>query len=121
MDTVGNGQFDLPDLEAIYDADKFEPSDVERFLRYASLYMLRGDEDVDEGDTADGPGDISWVAMQCDEALSDPPRPTIRWVPQDGSEPPSELLERGEGEEYEEDDFQDDPFDDEDEDDLPLL
>jgi hypothetical protein len=116
MDTVGNGQFDLPDLEAVYDPEKFEPSEVERFLRYASLYMLRGDEDVDEGDTADGPGEISWMAMECDEALSDPPRPTIRWIPQDGTEPPAELLDRGESMEYEDGEYLEDAFDDEEED-----
>ena len=128
MDTVGNGQFDLPDIEAIYDAERFEPSEVERFLRFASLYLLDGDDQVDEGDTADGPGEVSWVAMQCDEALSDPPRPTIRWVPQDGSEPPAELLERGEIEEDDVDDYDElfdessyDELDDpDDEDDLDL-
>ena len=111
MDTVGNGQFDLPDLEAVYDAEKFEPAEVEKFLRYASLYLLSGDEDVDEGDTADGPGDVSWMAMECDEALSDPPRPTIRWIPQDGTEPPAELLDRGDVEEFDEPPFDDAPLD----------
>jgi hypothetical protein len=121
MDTVGNGQFDLPDLEAIYDADKFEPADVEKFLRHESLSMLTGEADVDDGDTADGPGDISWMAMECEEALSDPPRPTIRWVPQDGSVPPAELLERGESEQDIDDEpFDESPFDDEPLDDAPF-
>ena len=106
MDTVGNGQLDVPDLEAIYDSDRYEPSDVERFLRNASLYMLNNDEAVDDGDTADGPGDICWTAMECEDALSDPPRSTIRWVPDDGSDPPEELLMRGdEGEDLGEIDF----------------
>ncbi len=95
MDTVGNGQLDLPDLEAVYLTDKFQPSEVEGFLRSASLYLLQGDEEVEDGDTADGPGQIHWMAMQCPDALSDPPRPTIRWIPQDDSEPPEELLEKG--------------------------
>lgn len=115
MDTVGNGQFDLPDFEAIYSLDKFEPGDVERFLRQVSLYLLRGEKDVDEGDTADGPGEISWVAMECDEALSDPPRPTIRWVPEDGTQPPEELLDRGDPELFEETSEDDEPFDEDDE------
>ncbi len=95
MDTVGNGQLDLPDLEAIYQTDRFQPSEVEGFLRSASLYLLQGEEEVEDGDTADGPGQIQWMAMQCADALSDPPRPTIRWIPQDGSEPPEELMEKG--------------------------
>ncbi|TWU46306.1 hypothetical protein Poly51_57020 [Rubripirellula tenax] len=104
MDTVGNAQFDLPDLEAVYDAEKFEAGDVETFLRSASLYMMRADDGVEDGDTADGPGEISWKAMECFDALSDPPRETIRWLPQDGSTPPDELLERGEEPDYDYDD-----------------
>jgi hypothetical protein len=95
MDTVGNGQFDLPDLEAIYHNEDYQPSEVEGFLRSASLYLLQGNDEVEDGDTADGPGNLHWSAMQCADALSDPPRPTIRWIPQDGSTPPEDLLDRG--------------------------
>ncbi|TWU51341.1 DUF4261 domain-containing protein [Rubripirellula reticaptiva] len=115
MDTVGNAQFDLPDLEAIFDCKKFEPSEIETFLRSASLYMIENDDDVEDGDTADGPGGLTWVAMECYDALSDPPRETIRWVPQDGATPPDELLERGEEPDYDEDLFDSDiSIDDED-------
>ena len=115
MDTVGNGQFDLPDLEAVYDANRYEPADVEKFLRSASLYMLNSEMDVDEGDTADGPSNTVWKAIECDEALSDPPRPTIRWIPDDGTQPPEELLERGYAEEeFDEESLgEDDEFDEE--------
>ena len=111
MDTVGNGQFDLPDLEAIFDTDVYDPAEVESFLRSASLYMIVSDDEVEEGDTADGPGETTWMAMECHDALSDPPRETIRWVPQDGSTPPDELLDRGD-ETDEDDDFIDDEDDD---------
>ncbi|MCC9601706.1 DUF4261 domain-containing protein [Stieleria sp. JC731] len=96
MDTVGMGQLDLPDMEAVYDTDKYDPEDVERFLRNASLYLMNSTEEFEDGDTADGPGDISWIALECDDSLSDPPRETIRWVPDDGSEPPESLLRRAE-------------------------
>ncbi len=112
MDTVGNGQFDIPDFEAVYDVDNFEPGDVERFLRHVSLYMLQGEAEVDDGDVTDGPGDTSWIAMRCEEALSDPPRPTIRWIPDDGSEPPEELLDRGDEHEDEEDEDEGDDGED---------
>ena len=115
MDTVGNGQFDLPDLEAVYDSQKYEPADVERFLRSASLYMLNSELEVDDGDSADGPGDVVWKAMECDEALSDPPRPSIRWFPDDGTTPPDELLERGAAEdEFDEGLLDEEPFDEDD-------
>ena len=112
MDTVGNGQFDLPDMEAIFLADQFEPSEVEGFLRNAVLYLLRGEEEVEDGDTADGPGDIHWMAMTCDDALSDPPRPTLRWIPQNESEPPEELLVRGESEPFDEEQLEEDELED---------
>lgn len=115
MDTVGNAQFDCRDLEAVFDSEKFEPAVVESFLRSASLYMLQSDEEVEDGDTADGPGEISWRAMECHDALSDPPRETIRWLPQDGSTPPDDLLERGEEPDYDEYEI------DEDDDDSDLL
>ena len=105
MDTVGNGQLDLPDVEAVYPADKFEPSDVERFLRSASLYLMQNEDEVADGDTADGPGDQTWSAIECADGLSDPPRETIRWVPADADDVPPELLDPGleEDEQFDED------------------
>ncbi|EMI25501.1 MULTISPECIES: DUF4261 domain-containing protein [Rhodopirellula] len=95
MDTVGNGQFDLPDMEAVFPLSEYVAEDVERFLRHASLYLLAGDEEVTTGDTADGPGGQTWLAMECDQSLSDPPRPTIRWIPEDGRNIPEHLLDPG--------------------------
>ncbi|KAA5541387.1 DUF4261 domain-containing protein [Roseiconus nitratireducens] len=111
MDTVGMGQLDLPDMEAVYNTQKYEPAEVERFLRNASLYLLSSDEHFDDGDTADGPGNVSWNAIQCDESLSDPPRETIRWVPDDDSEPPETLLRRNGREEDDDEAFDREPDD----------
>ena len=33
--------------------------------------------------------------MECIDALSDPPRPTIRWIPENDTTPPEELMQRG--------------------------
>ena len=112
MDTVGNGQFDQPDMEAVFQADTYKVSDVEEFLRNASLFMLREEEEVEDGDTADGPGGVAWQVLECDEALADPPRPTLRWVPQDGRDVPAELLDTGVSDD--EDDGDDDDDDDDD-------
>lgn len=109
MDTVGMGQLDMPDMEAVYDTERYEPADVERFLRNASLYLLGTDEVFEDGDAADGPGDVSWNAIECEESLSDPPRETIRWFPDDGSDPPESLTRRAT---EEDDDLIDDEPDD---------
>ncbi len=108
MDTVGNAQFDLPDLEAVFQSGKYEPAEVTAFLRNATFYMLHNEDEVDDGDTADGPGDVTWLAMVCFDALSDPPRETVRWIPQDGTTPPDELLDPGEEPDYDEEDYLDD-------------
>ena len=120
MDTVGNGQLDLLDLEAVYNTEAYEPGEVERFLRNASLYMLEKEATVEDGDTADGPGDCDWVAMACESSLSDPPRPTIRWIPKDDRQAPPELTERGTplDDDLDEDDFEDEQLDDDDFDEL---
>lgn len=104
MDVVGNGQFDLPDMEAVFRTDAYTLGDVEEFLRKASMFSLREDTDFVDGDTAEGPGKVNWEALECDDALADPPRPTVRWIPQDGHEPPEELLDTGEDDEPDEDD-----------------
>lgn len=114
MDTVGMGQLDMPDMEAIYDTNRYEPAEVERFLRNASLYLMGSEEEFEDGDAADGPGDISWNAMVCDESLSDPPRETIRWIADDGSDPPESLMQRSSEDEElfdeEPDDLDDEAF-----------
>ncbi|MEM6468329.1 MAG: DUF4261 domain-containing protein [Planctomycetota bacterium] len=94
MDTVGMGQLDVPDMEAVYNDRRYEPADVERFLRDACLYLMQSDEEFGEGDTADGPGETSWTVMECSESLSDPPRETLRWLPDDGADPPEAFLRR---------------------------
>jgi hypothetical protein len=104
MDTVGNGQFDLPDMEVVYRREVYPPGEVENFLRHATLYLLAGDEDVCTGDTADGPGNITWSAIECGQSLSHPPRPTIRWIPDDNHSPPANLLDPGD-EDPSDDDF----------------
>ena len=113
MDTIGMGQLDLPDMEAIYEVDKYEPADVERFLRNAALYLMGSVEEFEDGDSADGPGDISWRAIECEDSLADPPRETIRWYPEDETEPPEGLLERASADVEGFDDEEPDDLDDE--------
>ena len=112
MDTVGNSQFDVPDVEAVFQTGKYEPLDVQGFIRSAALYMLQSDEDIEDGDTADGPGDLTWRAIRCEDGLSDPPRETVRWVPEDNTDPPEVLLHPGEEEDLDVEEFDEDELDD---------
>ncbi len=96
LDTVGNEQFDTPDVELICKADDFALDDLHNFLIKATHYLIDGGYEVVDGDTTDGPGGGVWRAMDCAESLSEPPRETIRWRPDDDSQPPAELVYRGE-------------------------
>ncbi|WP_068140737.1 DUF4261 domain-containing protein [Roseimaritima ulvae] len=94
MDTIGNEQFDLPDMEVIFENEQFDPSEIESFLRNVVLCVLLDDIEISDGDTVDGPGQQIWQALLCNDGLNDPPRPTIRWY-LDTASPPEELMEVG--------------------------
>ena len=79
MDTVGNGQLDRPDCEACFPKGGFDPGEVDHFLRNVSLYLIRKGEVINDGDTIDGPGGAPWRARHVKEALSSPPRLTLRF------------------------------------------
>jgi hypothetical protein len=88
--TVGMQQLDLPDLEAWHPANKYSMKDVGLMLQNCALYLLENGTVIGEGNTMDGPGGIRWRANQVETKLV-PPREVIRWLPADGSVPPSDL------------------------------
>jgi len=92
MDTVGMGQLDTPDHEACFRADAFDPDDVDLFLRNISLYVLDNGDHVKDGDTVDGPGEVSWRALRLEEGLGAPPRAALRWSPENGDELPLQVV-----------------------------
>ncbi|MGE3804018.1 MAG: DUF4261 domain-containing protein [Gemmataceae bacterium] len=94
MDSVGNGQLDIPDVEAGFHTDSYEPVEVDHFLRNVSLYLLKHEDDIiKDGDTMDGPGKVRWQAMSFESGLSDPPRRVLRWLPVDGRSAPRALVD----------------------------
>lgn len=97
MDTVGNSQLDVRDMEACFHGESYDPSEVDHFMKNATLYVLANGEIVKDGDTMDGPGDVRWQAIKWDDSLFEPPRRTLRWVPLDKREIPPEV-EGGGGE-----------------------
>jgi hypothetical protein len=96
MDTVGNGQLglpDLPDLEAcMHKQKKYNLQEIDPFLRNTTLYVLRQGEVFHDGDTIDGPGGGRWRARIRRCGLIEPPRRTLRFFPDDGTEPPEALF-----------------------------
>jgi len=121
IDSVGHGQLDIPDLEAVYVGDDYPEEQVEQFLEVITQELMadEGQEELFiEGEVREGPGDSNWRSFACGDALNAPPRPTIRWVPEDEHEVPEIVLDDMTDDEEEVADWMDgvdnDLFDDED-------
>ena len=94
MDTVGNGQLDMPDHEAAFPKDRFNPGEVSGFLRNASLYIFKNGEVVKNNDTMNGPGGVDWQAVRFEEPLSAPPRRVYCWIPRGEKNVPEAITKR---------------------------
>jgi hypothetical protein len=95
MDTVGNEQLDLPDIEVCVRREKnYDLGQVDNFLRNVTAYLLQNGEVIKDGDTMDGLG-TRWTFHERKTGILMPPRRTLRAFPEDGTEPPASLrLER---------------------------
>ncbi len=91
MDTVGNGQLDIPDVEACFHSTSYDFNEVDEFLRNVSLYLLGDGEPIDDDDTMEGPGDIAWQSHRFENGIGDPPRAVLRWLPLDDRPVPKEI------------------------------
>ena len=89
MDTVGNAQLGLPDVEACFRPGAYDCGEVDHYLRNVSLFLLRRGGVIADGDTLDGPGGVRWRARGHENGLADPPRRVLRLTPEDGAEVPA--------------------------------
>lgn len=92
MDTVGMSQLDVPDHEACFQLDAYEPGEIDNFLRDVSAHVVETGDRIENGDTFDGPGETPWRGFIVRRNDIRPPRDTVRWFPLDDREPPEELL-----------------------------
>jgi hypothetical protein len=83
MDTVGHGQLDRPDVEAIFPKVNYSVNRVAGYLRNVSLYLLGLDREIRTGETIDGPGEtnLSWTIEVMKDGLLSPPRGVLRLCP----------------------------------------
>jgi hypothetical protein len=93
MDTVGNHQLQVPELEAIF-SDPHDPDQVANFLRNLTLYAYEERVMFRNGDTTDGPSNVRWQASRYKRGISDPPRDVVCFTPVDGRGLPTELPQR---------------------------
>jgi hypothetical protein len=87
MDTVGNGQMDVSDVEAIFPLSHYHPNDVDYYLRNVTHYLLEAKPELKTGETIDGPGEhnLSWTLELRDDGVVQPPRKVLRLYPQASS------------------------------------
>jgi hypothetical protein len=95
MDTVGNKQLDIPDVEACFHTESFDLNQIDNFLRNVSLYVLKNGDVIKDGDTMDGPGGIRWQSYHFENGICDPPRRVLRWLPKDKRPVPQEIRDAG--------------------------
>lgn len=92
MDSVGSLQWDSPDQEVAFPKGQFSPQEVDRFIRNATLYIIRNVKVIKDGDTISGPGG-NWRATILEKALCSPPRQIIRWLQTEARNIPTELAQ----------------------------
>ncbi len=95
MDSVGNLQFEVPDMEVCIPA-RFEDdlSDFDMFIRNVSWYLMNNPGVIQHGHTAPGPGDLTMRAHFYENSLLAPPRQVILWLPADMDALPADFPER---------------------------
>lgn len=80
MDTVGNGQLDVPDVEVLFRIDQYEPGRIDNYLRNVTTYLVSNPAaTLKDGETIDGPNEsnLTWRIRVPKEAIVPPPH---RWL-----------------------------------------
>ena len=90
---VGNYQLDLPDLEAYFPREYYDQDEIAQLLPNVVLHLLEGAV-MNEGDTCDGPGDVTWKVRFHERSLSDPDRQVMALSPCDKRPRPNMLHDR---------------------------
>jgi hypothetical protein len=87
MDTVGNGQLELRDVEAVFPTERYAPGDIDYYLRNVTHYLLELDREMQIGEEIDGPGEsnLSWTMEVLDQGVIEPPRRVLRLYPKASS------------------------------------
>ena len=83
MDTVGNDQLEIQDVEVIYDKSEYKPNEIEGYLRNVTLYLLSLNRELQSNETIDGPGEnnLSWIIERLNRSLTQPLRRVLRLCP----------------------------------------
>lgn len=89
MDTIGNQQLDVMDIEAIFLSKDYEPAQVDYYLRNVTQYLIDARPNFKSGEKIDGPNEtnLSWTLEVIESKLVAIPREVLRLYPtKDGDE-----------------------------------
>jgi len=94
MDTIGNSQLDLQDVEAIFPRATYDAGHIDYYLRNVTHFLLGLDHALRSGEAIDGPGerDLSWTTEVLKEGTAGPPREVLRIYPKAHSKAIQEAL-----------------------------
>lgn len=92
MDSVGNHQLDIPDIEVINPKEKYNLNDISRFIRNTTYYMMINGLVLKDGHTIDGPNNEKWKIYNFENGICDPPRNTIRIFPNAMADIPNQIM-----------------------------
>jgi hypothetical protein len=83
MDTVGNAQFGVTDLEAVYPKQQHDPATIDYYMRNVTHYLIGLGRELRTGERIDGPGEtqLSWTIESLDTGTITPPRRVLRLFP----------------------------------------
>ena len=83
MDTVGNEQLDVSDIEVAYPTAEYQPADIDYYMRNVTHYLLDCGRQLKSGEAIDGPGErgLSWRIHMPESPLVSPPRRVLRLFP----------------------------------------
>ena len=91
MDTVGMGQLDVNDQEAVFRTGSCKGPAICNFLRNSTDYVRQKGPIILDSNTMDGAG-IRWQARSLGSGMVPPPRPVLRWLPQNEPSLPTQFL-----------------------------
>jgi hypothetical protein len=95
MDSVGNGQLGLDDIETCFYSEAYNFNTVDQLIRMVSMLSMSGEE-FEEGESVEDESGQSWTVSFHEDSLCDPPRYVLRLLPDDGRELPAQLSEPSE-------------------------
>lgn len=84
MDTVGNGQLDVPDFEVVFKTEDYEPGRIDNYMRNVTLHLVNNPNvEFKDGEKIDGPNEtnLTWRIRIPEDSISAPPRRVIRLYP----------------------------------------